>query len=275
MATPAPPAVAEQALVARVTELTERADALPDPRSRALADELAAAIVQLYGEGVARLADALGPEAVAALAARDDLVSGLLLIHGLHPVPLAERVRAALDGVRPYLASHGGDVELLGIDAEGVASLRLSGSCRGCGASQTTLELAIEAALDEAAPDLTGLDVEGAVAPPPRREADAGPDVEWVTLDGLEALGRGATTGAAGLLVANVAGTLLAYRDACAACGAALTDGVLLGGRLTCASCGTTFDLPRAGRCVRDATLQLRPVPLLRNGGPVRVALAP
>ena len=40
--------------------------------------------------------------------------SHLLLLHGLHPVPLEARVRAALDEVRPYLESHGGDVELLG-----------------------------------------------------------------------------------------------------------------------------------------------------------------
>ncbi|WCB95122.1 Fe/S biogenesis protein NfuA [Baekduia alba] len=269
MATVAEPT--EAALVARVTELTEQAEALPDPHARQLADELAAAIVQLYGEGLERIVAALDAGGVAALAG-DELVANLLLIHGLHPVPLETRVQAALDGVRPYLASHDGDVELLGL-VDGIASLRLQGSCKGCGASRTTLELAIERALEEAAPDLRGLDVEGVAPAPPRREEDLGGDVEWVALDGAADLARGAIAAAAGLLVANVAGTLLAYHDACAACAAPLTDGVLLGGRLTCATCGATFDLPRAGRCVADGELQLRPVPLLRNGGPVRVAL--
>jgi nitrite reductase/ring-hydroxylating ferredoxin subunit len=76
----------------------------------------------------------------------------------------------------------------------------------------------------------------------------------------------------AGLMVANVAGTLLAYEDACAGCGQRLIEGNLLGGLLTCGGCSRQFDLPRAGRCVSEDGLQLRPVPLLRNGGPVRVA---
>jgi Fe-S cluster biogenesis protein NfuA/nitrite reductase/ring-hydroxylating ferredoxin subunit len=273
VATVAASASVEEGLVGRVTELTGAVEALADPQARALAEELAAAVVQLYGEGLERLVAALDPGALERLAGEDGLVASLLLIHGLHPVGLRARVEAALDGVRPYMESHGGDVELLGI-AEGVARLRLSGSCKGCSASQTTMELAIERALEEAAPDLLGLDVEGVVAPPPR-PGDAAAEVDWVELEGVAGLARGELVAAgSGLLVANVAGTLLAYHDACAGCGAALTVGDLLGGRLTCAGCGTAYDLPRAGRCVDDEELQLRPVPLLRNGGPVRVALA-
>jgi hypothetical protein len=73
--------------------------------------------------------------------------------------------------------------------------------------------------------------------------------------------------------VANVAGTLLAYRDRCAGCFAPLSQAMLVGGKATCTECARTFDLPRAGRCVGEEGLQLDPVPLLRNGGPVRVAL--
>ena len=85
-----------------------------------------------------------------------------MLIHGLYPVGLDERVAEALDSVRPYMESHGGNVELLGIE-DGIARIRLEGSCDGCPASSSTLELAIKSALDEAAPDLEGLVVEGAV----------------------------------------------------------------------------------------------------------------
>jgi nitrite reductase/ring-hydroxylating ferredoxin subunit len=76
-------------------------------------------------------------------------------------------------------------------------------------------------------------------------------------------------------MVANVAGTLLAYHDRCAGCAAPLSHGRLVGGTLTCTGCDRSFDLPRAGRCRDDGTLQLAPVPLLRNGGRVRVALTP
>ena len=89
-------------------------------------------------------------------------MASLMLIHDLYPVGLAERVDEALAAVRPYMESHGGDVELLGL-ADGVARIRLSGSCDGCPASASTLELAIKQALDEHAPDLEALEVEGGV----------------------------------------------------------------------------------------------------------------
>ncbi|MCW3002940.1 MAG: nitrogen-fixing NifU domain protein, partial [Conexibacter sp.] len=242
MATVASPSV-EEALVGRVEELTAQVEAIPDPAARAVAEELAAAVVQLYGEGLERMVAALEP-AVRAGLAEDGLVGTLMLIHGLHPVDLETRVREALDTVRPYLESHGGDVELLGI-AEGVARLRLEGSCSGCSASQSTLELAIERAIEEIAPDLLGIDVEGVVAAAPRSPEPA-EDVEWVELEGVAGLERGRMVGAGGgvvvtggsaggLVIANVAGTLLAYHDACAGCGAPLTHGTLVGGALTCA----------------------------------------
>ena len=281
MATLARPA--EEELVGRVQALTAEVEALPDPVARETADALAAAVVQLYGEGLERIFAALDPGVVATLA-EDGVVASLMLIHGLYPVALETRVQEALDAIRPYMESHGGDVELLGVE-DGIARLRLQGSCNGCAASQSTLELAIERALEEAAPDLLGIDVEGVVAAPPR-PAEASEEVEWVELPGVEGLERGAMVGAGGglvvtggggggLVVANVAGTLLAYRDRCAGCEGRLTDGTLLGGLLSCAHCGLQFDLPRAGRCPGDAALQLQPVPLLRNGGPVRVALSP
>jgi Fe-S cluster biogenesis protein NfuA len=101
-----------------------------------------------------------GPSAVSEFAA-DGLVASLLLLHGLHPVDFGTRVRSALDSVRPLLRSHGGGVELLGV-ADGVVRLRLEGSCHGCPSSAQTLRDAIETALYEAAPDLAGLEVEGA-----------------------------------------------------------------------------------------------------------------
>ena len=77
------------------------------------------------------------------------------------------------------------------------------------------------------------------------------------------------------LLVANVEGTLLAYRDACASCGGTLHDGELSGGALACPHCGRSFFLPRAGRSMDEERIQLDPVPLLRELGSVKVALAP
>jgi Fe-S cluster biogenesis protein NfuA len=73
-------------------------------------------------------------------------------------------VRRALDKVRPYLHSHGGDVELLGI-SEGTVRLHLEGSCHGCPSSQVTLQTTIERAIYEAAPDVVAIEVDGLSEP--------------------------------------------------------------------------------------------------------------
>ncbi len=138
------------------------------PVARDRAEELVRQVTELYGAGLERILQVLdrqgvlGPGTVSALTS-DPLVSGLLLIHGLHPVDLPGRVAAALDSVRPYLGSHGGDVELLGISEEGVVRLRLLGSCQGCPSSSVTLKLAVEDAIETAAPEVTAIEVEEAV----------------------------------------------------------------------------------------------------------------
>jgi Fe-S cluster biogenesis protein NfuA/nitrite reductase/ring-hydroxylating ferredoxin subunit len=284
------PASEPDALVARVEELTAQLEAIGDPFARSCAEELAGALMGLYGEGLERIFETLEAEGPALADVRerlaaDGVVASLMLIHGLYPVDLETRVREALDSVRPYMESHGGNVELLGIEG-GVARLALEGSCNGCPASASTMELAIEQALQEAAPDLEGIDVEGVTPPAPALGgfelpmAGGGPPVSgWMSLDGVGSLALGAVMGASvggkALVVANVAGDLLAYRNRCAGCGGALDHGDLSGGTLHCPSCARGFALPLAGRCVSEDGLQLEPVPLLREvDGGVRVALA-
>jgi Fe-S cluster biogenesis protein NfuA len=154
-------------LLERVQQLSEQVDELPDPRARELASELVAAVIAMYGDGLERIVAAIDEsgQAAAPIMARlteDGAVSSLLLIHDLYPVDLQERVLEALDTVRPYMESHGGNVELVSLD-DGVARLALRGSCNGCSASRATLEQAIEQALAEHAPDLAGLEVTGVV----------------------------------------------------------------------------------------------------------------
>jgi Fe-S cluster biogenesis protein NfuA len=156
-------------LLDRVQELTEQVDTLSDPRARELAQDLVAAVVAMYGDGLRRIIETIETSRVAGATildqlAQDGAVASLLLIHDLYPVSLQERVLEALDTVRPYMESHGGNVELLGID-DGVARLALRGSCNGCAASRATLELAIKQALQEHAPDLAGLEVSGVTEP--------------------------------------------------------------------------------------------------------------
>jgi Fe-S cluster biogenesis protein NfuA len=155
--------------VARVEALLEELERAGAGVPRESALELVSALLDLYGEGlrriVARVAERDDDGALAAAFAGDELVSHLLLLHGLHPVPLEHRVRAALDEVRPYLELHGGNVELLSVD-DGVARLALEGSCNGCPSSAVTLKLAIEEAIHKAAPDVERIEADGAVPAP-------------------------------------------------------------------------------------------------------------
>jgi Fe-S cluster biogenesis protein NfuA len=158
---------APEELVGRVQELLGSLDEIADPVAQSRVQELIGTVLELYGAGLERILGILQDAGDPALPIRDALlddgiVASLLLIHGLYPIPLEERVTQALDSMRPFLASHGGNVELVSLE-EGVARLRLQGSCDGCPSSAATLENALKEALDEAAPDLLGLEVEGVV----------------------------------------------------------------------------------------------------------------
>jgi Fe-S cluster biogenesis protein NfuA len=156
----------------RIEELVASLRASLDPVMWRRVEEALALVTDLYGAGLAAVVRALAVEdagpAVMAQLLEDELVASLLVLHGLHPKTLAERVQAALADVRPYLGSHGGDVEVLAIDsASGTIHLRLLGSCDGCPSSSATLRYAVEQAIAEAAPEIVHIDVDGLVEPLP------------------------------------------------------------------------------------------------------------
>jgi Fe-S cluster biogenesis protein NfuA/nitrite reductase/ring-hydroxylating ferredoxin subunit len=277
-----------QELLERVEQLTAAIDAAADPFVRGTVDELVSAIIELYGEGLTRIVRELaeqGEEGLLLRLAGDGVIGSLLLIHDLYPVPLETRVEEALASVRPYMESHGGDVKLLRLE-DGVAHLALEGHCHGCPASAATLELASKEAIEEAAPDLLGLEVEGVAEPKAIRKplAMAAPIAAPASAPGwqpFEQAGRieaGTFSALAlegvDLVVANVDGTVLAYRDRCAVCEASLREATLAGPLLLCNGCGSAFDLTRAGRAAAGEE-HLEPIPLLRRGGRAyEVALA-
>ncbi|MDQ3378203.1 MAG: NifU family protein, partial [Actinomycetota bacterium] len=166
-----------QERVARMETLLGEIEALKDPRARSKAAEVVGVLLDLYGDGLARMMDLVhetGNYKAFESFAQDELVSHLLLLHGLHPLDVETRVVQALEEVRPYLQSHGGNVEFLGVEG-GVARLRMQGSCDGCPSSAMTLKLAIEEAVLKAAPDLDGIEAEGVAEPKPAPNIVAGP----------------------------------------------------------------------------------------------------
>jgi Fe-S cluster biogenesis protein NfuA/nitrite reductase/ring-hydroxylating ferredoxin subunit len=271
--------------VANLESLLEALEQVEDPAARERSTELVQALVELYGAGleriVALLADREDSAELAEALSGDELVSHLLLLHDLHPVPLEERVRGALDEVRPYLESHGGDVELLSLE-NGVVRLRMEGSCSGCPSSTATLKLAIEDAIQKSAPDVAAIEAEGVVEEKPRllqlevSEA-VRPQRAWSQVE-VPALASGESAleqvDGEAVLFLKLMESLYAYRPDCPACGESLEDGAVEAGCITCPGCGRRFDVRRAGRSPDDAELQLEPLPLLDDGnGAMKVAL--
>jgi Fe-S cluster biogenesis protein NfuA len=151
----------------RVDKMLQDVERWHDPEARARTKEIVQTLMEFHGAGVERILEKiadLGPAGQTLIdsLAKDDLIANLLLLYGLHPLELEDRVQAALEKTRPYLHSHGGNVELLGIN-EGIVHLRLQGSCHGCPSSAQTLRQTIEEAIHESAPDIAGIHVEGEI----------------------------------------------------------------------------------------------------------------
>lgn len=248
------------------------------------AHQLVREVVGLYGAGLERIVRA-GDAGFAERLAADDLVASLLLVHGLHPHDVHRRVSDALDRVRPYLGSHGGDVDLLDIDGE---SLRLAfrGSCKSCPSSAVTLELAVEDAVRAAAPEITSIEVvtaptETAAGVIPAESLMAhvksnGHAADWHAVPEVGDLEPGEVAGflvsGTPLLVCRVGDLPLAYRDHCPVCDDSLAGAQLRETLLGCPRCGTQFDVVHAG-AGPDGT-HLEPLPLLLRDGVPSVALA-
>jgi Fe-S cluster biogenesis protein NfuA/nitrite reductase/ring-hydroxylating ferredoxin subunit len=254
------------------------------------AEELVRQVTSLYGEGLARVLRILDAARVLeqpvwdALIA-DDVVAGLLLIHGLHPQDVRTRVENALESVRPYLATHGGDVELLDVTGEGVVALRLLGSCDGCPSSSVTLALAVESAVEAAAPEVTSIQVTSGAAPIPGN-ATAAPLIpvpalrsrlgatdtasgqagssqavasHWAAVPELAELAPGEVGGfsVAGvdLLVCRIGPDLFAFADRCPYCDLTMAGARLErraahpvgSGVLVCPTCRAHYDVRAAG----------------------------
>ncbi len=265
----------------RVQELVGKLDAVPDPSARAIANECIESLVRFYGQGLARILELVEAAGGAGQGVRESLlgdpaVRGLLLIHDLHPVPLEARLLEALEKVRPYMESHGGNVELVSLE-DHFAKLRLEGHCKTCPSSTVTMELAIRSAIEEACPDLMDFEVEGVAAAPAATTHIPHGAPEWSEIPNTQQLAEGAMMAVhaseAPLIVCRIGGQFYAYRDHCPACNMPLHLGAVDGDIITC-TLGHRYDARRAGRSLDEASRHLDPLPLLEHDGAVRVALA-
>jgi Fe-S cluster biogenesis protein NfuA/nitrite reductase/ring-hydroxylating ferredoxin subunit len=283
--------------------------------ARERAEQLVREVTDLYGAGLERmmrLAVSANPELAETLA-DDKLVASLLLVHNLHPHGVERRVSDALDSVRPYLGSHGGDVHLLEV-ADGpegaIVRLQFSGSCRSCPSSSVTLELAVEDAIRAAAPEVESIEVVAAEPESAGRKGQndrKGPKDTvipadsllerlhinghakpvWHQVPDLAGLRPGEVGGfrvdSTTVVACRVGDELFAYRDRCGNCGESLAGAALhrvMGSNqpvLRCPRCRAHFDVVRAGQCVdgnASSEAHLEPIPLLERDGVLSLAMA-
>ncbi|HKH41777.1 MAG TPA: NifU family protein [Solirubrobacterales bacterium] len=250
--------------------------------------ELEALVETLEREGDERallllqLVDAIHRPALERIAAgdtSDPIAQALLQMYDIAPPDDDVLVEEALDEVRPYIHSHGGEVELLGV-TDGVVELRMSGSCAGCAASAMTLKRGVEEALRNHYPgfrEVVAEEVEKQAGPqllqienlhkPVFLDAEAaaelGPGELMATeLDGIQ------------LLLANFEGEIYALRDGCP------IDGNSLGGaRLTaegvivCPWHNCAYDVRTGARVDGEEGGGLGVIPVAMRNGTVQVAV--
>ena len=269
------------------------------PVTRERAELLVGEVTDLYGAALQRIMQLLAdhPELIEQLT-DDDLIASLLLVHGLHPHDARRRIEDALDKVRPYLGSHGGDVAVLSVaDGPGGAAVRLqfAGSCKSCPSSAVTLELTVEDAIRAAAPEVSTIEVVAAesktgVIPVDsllsRVHRDGRAASAWHPVPELTDLTHAEVGGfrVAGeiLLACRLGENVFVYHDRCGRCADSLAGAALhrrIGSAdpvLRCPRCHAHFDVVHAGICVDDnatAAEHLEPVPVLVRDGVLSVAM--
>ncbi|MFQ3660875.1 MAG: NifU family protein [Chloroflexaceae bacterium] len=213
----------------------------------------------------------------------DPLVYALFAMHGLVRLDLATRVTQVLEMVRPYMQSHGGDVELVEVRDETVF-VRLHGACNGCSMSAITLREGVEEALLSQIPELRRVEVlpnqpgPGLILPEAIGVRGASAETGWTRGPRVEEVPPGTMVtlraGAVEALIVNLNHRLSAFRNACAHQGRPLDGGLLDpdAGTLTCPWHGFCFDAG-SGECLTAPQAQLERFPLRVEEGVIWVRL--
>lgn len=258
-----------------------------DETARGAARAYGLAIEALNGEALRRLVAALkrDPAALAAMkaAVTDEVVYAVMRRHGLVKPSLTERVEAALEGIRPMLASHGGDVELVGV-APPAIEVRFTGSCDGCPASALTFHAGVKKAVEEACPEITEIvQVKGMAAPAANGEAvrfvspfALAPGGQWHYATKVSDIPEGGIKAVVldgeKLLLSRRGSIVTCFTNACAHLGLALDDGDVEDGIVTCPYHGFRYDLS-SGECLTAPAVQLEPHAVRVVGARVEVRL--
>lgn len=258
----------------------ERMESIEDPQTREEVFALLEGIDVLHRQGLGHVLDLIGslggPQAVEQIS-QDPVVRTLLEMYDLPEPDERTQVERALEPVYPYFQSHGGKLDLLGVE-NGRVRVRLSGSCEGCPGTATTLERVVEEALREGFPGFEELVAEEPPAENEPIQLGRRPlrRPRWVSAGTVEDLEPGTLRSLqlenSPVLLARLDGEVYAYRDGCPP-GSALTLhlGSVEGTTLVCPWHGCRYDLRTGKQEGGEGKLPVLPVAV--QNGEVKVAL--
>lgn len=257
-----------------------------DETQRGAVEAYRSAIEDLQGEAIRRLVRALKAEpaalAVMKTALGDEVVYAVLRRHNIIKASLSERLEAALESVRPMLASHGGDIELVKIAPPSI-EVRFIGACDGCPASALTFHAGVKKAVEAACPEITDiLQIKG-------MGGGGGDSVRFVSPFALGAVGgwhfvsrleeipqggiRTADIGGQSILLSRQGAMVSCFQNACAHFGMALDGGEIESGIITCPYHGFQYDLS-SGECLTAPEVALQSHAVRVIGTKVEVRLS-
>jgi len=240
----------------------------------------------LNAEAFRRLVRALksDPAALAAMrsAVADEVVYAVLRRHEIVRPSLSERVEAALESVRPMLAGHGGDVELVKVEPPSV-EVRFIGACDGCAASAMTFHAGVKKAVQDACPEITDiLQVKGQ-----RGGGEGGvnfvspfavnTETGWLFAGSLSDIPDGGVRATEidgeKVLLSRRGSVVTCFQNACAHLGLTLDGGGVEDGIITCPHHDFRYDLA-SGECLTAPEVQLQAHAVRVTGRRVEVRLS-
>ena len=266
--------------VDRAIEIVNALDADEKRKALALKDAIEAFHKHALTKIVKRLKeDARGKELLFELV-DDTSVYALFQLHGIVKANLETRITRVLDSVRPYMQSHGGDVEFVRFET-GTAFVRLHGACNGCSQSAVTLREGVEEALITNIPEVKSVEVVPNEPSPALIQIEslaAAKTKGWVDTVNIEDVPAGKMicfeANGQSILIVNVDNRLSAYRNQCVHQGLPLDGGMLDAENctLTCPWHGFRFDAI-SGECLTAPQAQLEVFPLRVENGKVCVRI--
>ncbi len=267
--------------LARLDQLVQAFEEHPDENVRDAVFDLLRAVDLIHRQPLRAVVALLKRSGLHEHALEDQHIALLFELYDLVDGGELGRADRVLDGVRPYIESHGGQLEVLDA-AGGVVTVRLSGACAGCQGSSATLRHVVEETLRAELDDFVRLDVVDPPPPGPKLiSLDSipvltGPRLAWrrvLARDELEEGGvRSIDVEGGGALLANLGGEIYAYRSVCPGtplplAGAHAEDDVLV-----CPWHGCRFSL-RGGRRLDREGPGLDVMPVAVADGEVRIGV--